>query len=48
MKKKLKSKIIVFLLALMSLFILGGCSLGSSLNDVKKDYNLTAQITYFG
>lgn len=47
MKKKLKSKIIVFLLALMSLFILGGCSLGSSLNDVKKDYNLTAQVTYF-
>ncbi len=47
MKKKLKNKIIVFLLALMSLFILGGCSLGSSLNDVKKDYNLTAQVTYF-
>ncbi|MBQ8229370.1 MAG: hypothetical protein IJZ32_01595 [Clostridia bacterium] len=47
MKKKLKNKIIVFLLALMSLFILGGCSLGASLNDVKKDYNLTAQVTYY-
>lgn len=47
MKKKLKNKIIVFLLALMSLFILGGCSLGASLGEVKKDYKLTAQVTYF-
>lgn len=47
MKKKLKNKIIVFLLALMSLFILGGCSLGASLDDLKKTYKLTAQVTYF-
>ena len=47
MKKQLKNKLILFLLALLSLFLLGGCSLGSTLNDVKKDYKLTAQVTYY-
>ena len=47
MKKQVKNKLILFLLALLSLFLLGGCSLGSTLDDVKKDYNLTARVTYF-
>lgn len=47
MKRTLKSKLLLFFLAMMSLFILGGCTLGESLDDYMQEYNLTAQVTYY-
>lgn len=47
MKRKNRRKLLVGLAAAASLFILGGCSLGTSLNDVKEQNNLKAQVTYY-
>lgn len=47
MKRKLKNKLIVLLLALLSLFVLGGCTLTEGLDDVLADRNLEAQVTYY-
>lgn len=47
MKRSFKWKCIAALTAFASLFILGGCSLGTSLDDVKEANNLTAQVTYY-
>lgn len=47
MKRKFKNKLIILLFALLSLFILGGCSMGESLDEALENRNLTAQITYY-
>ncbi len=47
MKKKVKNRWILLLACLASLFLLGGCSIRQSLDDVQKQYNLTAQVTYY-
>lgn len=47
MKRKFKTKLLVFFSAVLSLLILGGCRMGDSLNDVKDKYNLSAQVTYY-
>lgn len=47
MKGKFKNKLIVLLLALLSLFVFGGCTLTDGLEDVLSDRNLTAQVTYY-
>ncbi len=47
MKKKVRSKWILLLACLASLFLLGGCSIRKSLDDVKTEYQLTAQVTYY-
>lgn len=47
MKRSFKWKCIAALTAFASLFILGGCSLGTSLEDVKEANNLKAQVTYY-
>ncbi len=47
MRKRLKCKLIALGAALASLFILGGCKLGESLEDVKTKYALTSRVTYY-
>ena len=47
MRKKQRSKWILFLAALASFFMLGGCSLGESFEDALANRNLTAQVTYY-
>ncbi len=47
MKNKLKSKLIVLMVCLASLFVLGGCSLGESMDEILSIRNLTAQVTYY-
>ena len=47
MKRMLKNKLIVFLLAILSLFVLAGCSMGDSLQDVLENNDLKAQVTYY-
>ncbi len=47
MKKNRKSKWIVFLAGLASLFILGGCSVGASLENTISSRDLTAHVTYY-
>ncbi|MBQ2768895.1 MAG: hypothetical protein IJF44_02840 [Clostridia bacterium] len=47
MRKKLKNAWILLLTALAALLVLAGCSFGVSLESLKEDYNLTAQVTYY-
>ncbi len=47
MKTKLKRRIILFLAGLAALFLLGGCSLGRTLDDILEENNLVAQVTYY-
>ena len=47
MKRKFRSKLILLLLAIMTLFIFGGCTLGESLDDIKSEYNLTVKVSYY-
>ena len=47
MKRKFRSKLILFLLAVLSLFIFGGCTLGESLDDYKAQYGLSVQVSYY-
>lgn len=47
MKSKWKKILTAGLLLLASLFVLAGCKLGESLQDVKDKFDLTAQITYY-
>lgn len=47
MKKKQKSKWIVLLASLASVFLLGGCSLGESFEEVLENRKLVAQVTYY-
>ncbi len=47
MKMKLKSKLIALFVLLASLFILGGCSVGESLEEIIADRGLVARVTYY-
>lgn len=47
MKKRRKSKLLVLLASLAAAFLLGGCSLGDSLEEVLDNNNLVAQVTYY-
>ncbi len=47
MKKKFKSKLILLFASLAALFLLGGCSVGESLEEVKKNRDIDAQVTYY-
>jgi len=47
MRRKQKSKWILFLAALASVLMLGGCSLGESFEEALANRNLTAQVTYY-
>ncbi|MBQ7948403.1 MAG: hypothetical protein IJ284_01435 [Clostridia bacterium] len=47
MKRKLKAKLIVFLLAILSLFVFAGCSMGESLEEILETRNLNPQVTYY-
>ncbi len=47
MKRKGKGKLILLLLCLASLFIMGGCSLRNSFDDLLAENNLVAKVTYY-
>ncbi len=47
MKRTLKTKLLILLTALLSLFILAGCSFTETKEDIMEKYNLTAQVTYY-
>ena len=47
MKKKTKSKLLVLVASLAAALLIGGCSLGDSLEDVLTNNNLVAQVTYY-
>lgn len=47
MRKKLRNAWILLLTALAALLVLAGCSFGESLETLKEEYNLTAQVTYY-
>ncbi len=47
MKKNKKSKWILLLACLASLFVLGGCAIGESLENALDSRDLTAQVTYY-
>ena len=47
MKKTLKSKLTIVLLALLSLFVFAGCSIRQSVGEFLDDNNLVAQVTYY-
>ncbi len=47
MKKKVKSKLILLFAGISSLFLLGGCALGESFEEVIENRDLTAQVTYY-
>ena len=47
MKRKRKISLLISLMALASLFIFTGCSLGTSKEEILDRYDLTAQITYY-
>ncbi len=47
MKKKFKSKLILLFAGLASLFLLGGCSVGESLEEVRENRDLVSQVTYY-
>lgn len=47
MKRGWRKILIVALGALASLLLFAGCTLGTSLNDIITEHNLTAQITYY-
>ena len=47
MKKRLKSTLLIILMAIAALFALAGCTLGDSLDKVLSENNLEAQVTYY-
>lgn len=47
MKRKSKISLLISLIALASLFVLTGCKLGTSKEEIQDKYNLTAQVTYY-
>ena len=47
MGKKMKAKLIAFLMAILSLFVFAGCSMGESLEEVLDTRNLSPHITYY-
>lgn len=47
MKKTLKSKLTIVLLALLSLFVFAGCSVRQSVNEFLDENKLVAQVTYY-
>ncbi len=47
MKNKLKRKLIILFITLAALFLFGGCSFGTTLEEIKSDWNLTARVTYY-
>ncbi len=47
MKKKVKSKLIVLLAGLASAFLLGGCAIGESMEEILENRDLTARVTYY-
>ena len=47
MKKSFKSKIILLLVIVASLFIFAGCSFNRTIDEIRQKYNLTEQVTYY-
>ena len=47
MKRKWKRTFLAVLGILSSLFIFAGCKLGTTLDDLKEEYSLKAQVTYY-
>ena len=47
MKKTLKSKLIIGLLALASVFVFAGCEIRQTLDDYIEEHKLVAKVTYF-
>lgn len=47
MKRGMKTKLIVLLMAILSLFVFAGCSMGESLDEALATRDLTAQVTYY-
>ena len=47
MGRKMKAKLIAFLMAILSLFIFAGCSMGESLDEVLETRDLNPRITYY-
>ena len=47
MIRKMKAKLIALLMAILSLFVLAGCSMGESLDEVLETRNLSPHVTYY-
>ena len=47
MGRKMKAKLIALLLAILSLFVLAGCSMGESLDEVLDTRDLSPHVTYY-
>ena len=47
MKKRTKSKWLVGLASIAAVFLLGGCSLGDSLDEILENNNLVVSVTYY-
>ena len=47
MKRRMRTKLIVLLMAILSLFVFAGCSMGESLDEALATRDLTAQVTYY-
>lgn len=47
MGRKMKAKLIAFLMAILSLFIFAGCSMGESLDEILETRDLNPRITYY-
>ena len=47
MKKTLKTKLLVLLMAIVSLFVFAGCSMGESLEEALATRNLSPRVTYY-
>ncbi len=47
MKKKTKSKLILLLVCLASFFLLGGCTIRKSFDELVAENNLVAKVTYY-
>ena len=47
MKTKIKNKVIILLLALLSLFVLAGCTFGQTLDEFIASENIKVKITYY-
>ena len=47
MRKSVKTKLLVLLMAILSLFVFAGCSMGESLEDALATRNLSPRVTYY-
>lgn len=47
MKKTFKTKLLVLLMAILSLFVFAGCSMGESLDEALATRNLSPRVTYY-